>query len=65
MSKLDKVLNLISRPQGASVAELCECVDQTSYYVYNHISTLRRTRHIKITSTKEGRERIYKRGDTT
>lgn len=56
----DKILPLLTRPHGASVAEMAEVADMEERHVHAVLSTLRRAGAFTITSTKEARERIYK-----
>ncbi len=52
------VLDLVSRQQGATMAELLDMTGKQKQHVYNVIARLRNK--YKIISTKEGREIVYK-----
>ena len=60
-SKLDKVIALLSRPQGATVQELMDATTWQQHTVRSTLSTLGKKRGYKIASSKDdGKERSYK-----
>lgn len=60
-SKLDKVIALLSRPQGATVQELMDATTWQQHTVRSTLSTLGKKRGYKIVSSKdEDKERVYK-----
>lgn len=62
-SKLDKVIALLSRPQGATVQELMDATTWQQHTVRSTLSTLGKKRGYKIASSKDdSKERSYKIG---
>lgn len=61
-SKLDKMVTLLSRPQGATVQELMDATEWQQHTVRSALShALGKKRGYKIVSTKEdGKDRVYK-----
>ena len=61
-TKLDKVVSLLSRTQGATVQELMDATEWQQHTVRSALShTLGKKRGYKIVSTKEeGKARVYK-----
>ncbi len=61
-TKLDKVVALLSRPQGATVQELMDATEWQQHTVRSALShTLGKKRGYKIVSAKEeGKARVYK-----
>jgi hypothetical protein len=60
-SKGAKILEMIARAKGATLAELMKATDWQSHSIRGYLSTVVKKRGIKIVSSKnEGGERIYK-----
>jgi hypothetical protein len=60
-SKGAKILELIARAKGATLAELMKATDWQSHSIRGYLSTAAKKHGIKIESTKnEGGERTYK-----
>jgi hypothetical protein len=60
-SKSAKVLELLARPNGASLAELMKATRWQAHSIHGFLSTVSRKRGVKIESLKNGKgERVYR-----